>query len=207
MVRGIPKEQTHEWLLKKHYAHRIPSISYAFGLYQDEQLVGVCTFGKPANNFLCEGICGSDYKSLVLELNRLCLNDDVPKNSESYFVSRCLNLLPTPAIIVSYADDGQGHKGYIYQACNFIYTGATKERTDIFTGDGKHSRHYDKHTVDYSKRIKRTSKHRYICFCGTKKEKKHFLALLQYPIEPYPKGDNANYDASYQPKIQGVLNI
>ena len=31
------------------------------------------------------------------------------------------------------------------------------------------------------------------------------LANLRYSIEPYPKGDNENYDANYQPKIQGVL--
>jgi len=43
-VRQIPKEQTHDWLLKKHYAHRIPSIMYAFGLYDvDNILQGVCT--------------------------------------------------------------------------------------------------------------------------------------------------------------------
>lgn len=47
-VLGIPAFQTHEWLLKKHYAHRIPSISYAFGLFdRDGLLMGVCTYGFP----------------------------------------------------------------------------------------------------------------------------------------------------------------
>jgi len=43
--------QHHEakvWLLKKHYAHRLPSICYSFGLYdKNNTLVGVCTYGEP----------------------------------------------------------------------------------------------------------------------------------------------------------------
>ena len=46
-VKSIPKNQTTEWLLKKHYAHRIPSIVYSFGLYDGIHLVGVCTYGIP----------------------------------------------------------------------------------------------------------------------------------------------------------------
>ena len=36
------------WLLKKHYAHRIPPIIYAFGLYDMYGcLKAVCSFGRP----------------------------------------------------------------------------------------------------------------------------------------------------------------
>ena len=33
-VRSINSSETHEWFLKKHYAKRIPSVSYAYGLYK-----------------------------------------------------------------------------------------------------------------------------------------------------------------------------
>ncbi len=33
-VRSIPYSEAKEWILYKHYAHRIPSICYAFGLYR-----------------------------------------------------------------------------------------------------------------------------------------------------------------------------
>ena len=55
-VSSIDKFQTYDWLLNKHYAKRIPSISFAFGLYNEENIIqGVITFGKPASNSLCIG--------------------------------------------------------------------------------------------------------------------------------------------------------
>lgn len=193
-----------EWLLKKHYAHRIPSISYAYGLYQDNTLKGVCTFGMPASHQLCIGIAGDKWKASVLELNRLVIDCDEP-NIASWFIARCFKYLIKPSFIVSYADTAQGHIGKIYQACNFMFTGTTKERTDIDSGEGKHSRHYDK-TQDYTKNRKhRSAKHRYIMILATKDYKRKMLKDLKYPICEYPKGDTQRYDASYQPITQGIL--
>ena len=94
-------------------------------------------------------------------------------------------------IIVSYSDTGVGHHGYIYQACNFLYTGATKERTDIYTGDGKHSRHYTDEDMSCGYRQVRSAKHRYVYFCThLKSEKDEWRRALKYPVQPYPKGDN-----------------
>ena len=75
-ITSIKPSETHEWILYKHYAKRIPSISYAFGLYDDKTLVGICTYGLPASPSLCVGVCGENYKNKVLELNRLCINDE-----------------------------------------------------------------------------------------------------------------------------------
>jgi hypothetical protein len=111
-------------------------------------------------------------------------------------------LINEDLIIVSYADSQMNHNGYIYQATNWIYTGATKERTDIGFEDGTHSRHYDKN-IDYSIRKFRSSKHRYIFFIG--KLRKIFRSNLKYKIENYPKGENKNYDSSYKPEVQ--LNL
>jgi hypothetical protein len=191
-----------DWLLYKHYAKRIPSISYSFGLYSDNLLIGILTIGKPASPQLCDGICGKEYSSFVYELNRLCINDGLEKNVLSYFVSKCLKLINKNMILVSYADTKMNHNGYIYQATNWIYTGATKERTDIGFEDGSHSRHYDKN-IDYSIRKHRSSKHRYVYFIG--KLKKQFIKNLKYDILNYPKGENKKYDASYNPTIQTIL--
>lgn len=43
-VKQIPAEQVKEWLLKRHYAHRMPSISYAFALTDGNEAIGICTF-------------------------------------------------------------------------------------------------------------------------------------------------------------------
>jgi len=203
-VKSIKNYECKEWLLNKHYAKRMCSISYAFGLYIDNILNGVCTFGKPASNSLCVGVCGKNNSKYVYELNRLITNDNLIKNSLSFFVSQCLKTLP-PLIIVSYADTLYNHNGYIYQATNWIYTGKTKERTDIGTTNNSHSRHYNKN-IDYKKNRKfRSSKHRYIYFTGSKRQNKIWLKNLNYNIEKYPKGNNKNYDASYKPKVQTRL--
>ena len=90
-------------------------------------MIGICTIGKPPSPSLCIGICGESESQYVYELNRLVVNDGLPKNSLSYFVSRVLQLLPQ-TILVSYADTSQNHHGYIYQATNWIYTGLTQKR-------------------------------------------------------------------------------
>lgn len=196
-VLKIPAEQTYEWILKKHYAQRLPSISHAFGLYENSLLLGIVTFGVPASPFLCRGICGDEYKHLVLELNRLVITEGV-KNGASFIVANAFKHLPQ-SIVVSYADTAMGHIGYVYQATNWIYTGATKERTDMYAGDGRHSRH---NKGQSNIRQPRSSKHRYVYFvkCG-----KGIKSALKYPVLPYPKGESRRYDASYQPTAQCVM--
>jgi len=200
IVLPIKSEETYSWLLQKHYAKRIPQIMYAFGLYEESTLVGVVTYGIPASPSLCMGICGKEWSDKVLELNRLCLQDNT-KNQSSFLVSNSIKLLPKPTIVVSYADQAQGHVGYVYQATNFLYTGSTKERTDMGGRDGKHSRH----NKDPSIRVFRSSKNRYVYFHGDKKQKKLMRNLLKYEVLPYPKGDTKKYDSGGVVESQRLL--
>jgi hypothetical protein len=202
-VLPINNFEVEPWLLEKHYAKRMCPISFAFGLYDDEQLVGVVTYGVPASPFLCMGVCGIDNKNKVLELNRLCLNDGV-KNGASFLVSKSLQMLPKPTIVVSYADTSMGHIGYIYQASNFLFTGTTKERTDMAGEDGKHSRH---NLGNSENRISRSAKHRYVYFVGSKSQKNSLLKQLNYEISPYPKGNSKRYDSGTTVKTQQLLFI
>jgi len=205
LIKSIDPFLTYDWLLHKHYAKRLCSISYSFGLFDSENILnGVLTIGKPASHSLCIGICGIKNKDFVYELNRLVINDNLEKNIASYFISNVLKLLPK-MILVSYADSKQNHHGYVYQATNWIYTGKTKERTDIGLDDNTHSRHYKKGIDTKANRKFRSSKHRYCFFIGSKQDKKEFIKSLKYNIEPYPKGHNKRYDASYQPVIQTTL--
>ena len=102
MFREICKREAVAFLIDKHYSGRKPNISYSFGWFQDENLVAVCTFGKPASPQLCYGICGKEHSSKVFELNRLCRLDGV-EGFISEFVSFCLRQLKDK-IIVSYSD-------------------------------------------------------------------------------------------------------
>ena len=134
--------------------------------------------------------------------------------------------LPKPSVVVSYADTSQGHHGFIYQATNWIYTGLSAKFKDYAVKGLQHMHHssiedsvgrYDenkninKHELlrkKYGDRLfmkERPRKHRYFYFLGNKREKTLMNQNLQYKVEPYPKGNNKRYDASYEPSVQGIL--
>lgn len=191
--KPISYKEAVEFLLPKHYSGRTPSISYSFGYFEDNVLRAVCTFGKPASNPLCIGVCGKGYSDKVFELNRLCTDGEAILIPLSRFVSYTLSYLKLEnLIIISYADTQMNHNGYIYQATNWLYTGITPSRTDKYVEGGKHSRHYDNDKQE-NKRKFRSSKHRYIYFCASRTMKRKYLESLNYKIESYPKGENKNY--------------
>lgn len=202
-IRRIEPKQTYDFILHKHYAQRKPSISFAFGLFVNDVLEGVLTIGKPASPSLCNGICGKEFSSKVYELNRLCVNEGMPKNTLSKFVSTALRMLKNENLIIaSYADKAMSHCGFIYQATNWIYTGKTKARTDKWTAGGRHSRHYDKNAEEVFRKF-RSSKHRYVYFTNNKKK---YLKSLNYPILPYPKLDSKRYVLGEKIK-EKIINV
>ena len=214
IVLPIKTEEAAPWLLNKHYAKRIPMIMFAYGLYENNQLIGVITYGLPASPTLCVGICGKDWSNKVLELNRLCLMDNF-KNQASFLVANSIKQLPKPSIVVSFADSSQGHVGYVYQATNFIYTGLTAKFMEwaVKGQEHKHSRSFSNGSIkDFKEKHgdnfyykERPRKHRYIYFHGNKTEKKQMNKLLKYKIESYPKGDCIKYDSGGAVRTQNLL--
>jgi hypothetical protein len=189
-----------EMIVEKHYLHRMSQASYAFGLFDrsTKELEGVITYGKPASPSLCNSICGEDESSEVMELTRLWTKDETPRNTESWLIANSMKKVDGD-IIVSYADDSEGHKGYVYQATNWLYTGmgAGGYQWKV-KGENKHSRHLlDKYeSIDEAKeelgdklyREEISKKHRYVFFNANKRRKRELKEKLSYPIKEYPKG-------------------
>lgn len=184
-----------------HYLKRKTSYSHAYGLFdkQTQELKGVINYGVPASTTLLKGICGEDEKKNVYELNRLWVDDSVPKNGESFLIANTIKLLDKE-IIVSFADTSQGHVGYVYQATNFLYTGLSAKFYD-YVVRGKESQHRasyaygltvaelkEKYGEDNVYRVERPRKHRYIYFNANKRRKKELMKKLNYKTLPYPKG-------------------
>ena len=191
-------------IVERHYARRMPQVSYAFGLYIDHWLQGVCTYGTGNNYMVIEHppVPGNP----TLELNRLFTEDDcaIPLSA---FVAKTLRLLPTPHTILSYADPSKGHVGTIYQALGWIYTGLS-EATVIYELEG----------VEYHARsiadmfgtnkagllppevsiLPGVRKHRYVKLLGKAS------APLKWEAQPYPKGTSTHYDTRDTP-TQGQL--
>lgn len=172
------------FIITNHYSHKIAPISYAFALYDDNGVLsGAVTFGQSASPYVAISIRGRESSIPVIELNRLAIRCE-DRNAASRLIGYALRHLPKDVLIVSYADRGVGHIGYVYQATNWHYAGATKERTDIFSESG-HARH---HGEDRTKRQFRSSKHRYWIATG-----KRALKASLWDSLPYPKGPTTRH--------------
>jgi len=170
-----------------HYLHREPPISHSFGMFDGDDLVGVCTFGTPPSRHAQMSVCPSS-PDLALELNRLWCDDNQPRNSESEFVGACLRHLP-PRLVFSYADTAVGHVGYIYRALSWNYAGQTDAdrrtpRFDYVPANGKHSR--DAFRSGDFVRVRREPKYRYWTATGTPAERRRLRRICGWPSLPYP---------------------
>ena len=230
VVHSIDNFIAIEWITKKHYAKRTPIMQYTFGLFdEDKTLHGVCVFSPAPSRFWNNGgkLFNDKHQIDVYELSRLVMNDGHVKNLSSFFVSRCLKLIPQPNVIVSYADPNNGHNGYIYQATNFIYCGLAEPKNKsmdfILFGKKYHGRNMN---IEFTRKmlgkqynenihwkdniiavggqiIPQLPKHRYIFINA--KNKKQLIEDMIYNSEPYPKNDNTRYDASFKPVQQKTL--
>lgn len=184
-VYPISSKEAAVLVVRHHYLHRKPPISYAYGLVVGEDLVGVVTFGTPASRHLQMGVCAAE-PGIVLELNRLWTADKLPRNTESWFISRAIKMLP-PRIIVSYADTARGHVGYVYRASNFHYAGWTDmdrktPRFDYIPAAGGHTRDAFRKEGGYVARVRRKPKVKYWTVSGSPCERKHLRRKCQWPI-------------------------
>lgn len=122
-----------KFLKKWHYSDYVNiQAKHTFCLFKTgnfgiPEMIGVCIYTRPAGPS-----AGQSYwpqaPDKVLELRRLCLIDDTPKNAESFFVGWSIRWLKKNTdweFILSYADEEQGHSGVIYRASNFKYLGKT----------------------------------------------------------------------------------
>lgn len=192
-----------------HYSRTMPDSSrYIYGLFAKNRLVGVCVFGMGCGKNQYTAVYKDIQNGEYIELTRLWCEDTLPKNSESYFISRCLKLLPKEIkLVISFSDTKQSHVGYIYQATNWIYLGINKGGKMLVNKDGYEAhprllgiyrmRHPELKNRDNEslmnllglKYVAGGAKHKYI-FIRDKKLKK---ALHIEPL-PYPKGDTKNTD-------------
>ncbi len=186
-----------EVIIREHYLHRRAPCSFAFGLFLQEDLKGVICYGTPSSSGLRKGLAGPDNISNVIELTRLWVSDDVPRNGESFLIGNTVRLVDKE-FIVSFAEIQQGHLGIVYQATNWHYTGLSAKRTNWhIEGDTRHSQSIgDQYRTSAALREKfgdafslvpRPRKHRYVFFNADRRRRKAMLKELRYPILPYPK--------------------
>ena len=132
-VKVMDRNEANAIIRANHYSRVTYSGSFIhLGVYAPE-LLGVLQFGAAMNPASQASVVAETAQDEYLELNRMWLHDDLPRNSESKAISYALKFikrtLPKIAWVQSFADERCGRHGVVYQACNFTYCG---EHTSIF---------------------------------------------------------------------------
>jgi hypothetical protein len=109
-----------------HYSHSLSACKkVSIGVWEEGDFIGAVIFSVGANPNLYRPWEGFVGRYEVAELTRVALRYHISPVSK--IVSIALKLLkkvnPGLRLVLSYADQRQGHIGAIYQAMNWIYTG------------------------------------------------------------------------------------
>lgn len=193
VVKRIPCKDAKEYIIKNHYSHGCHNApSPCYGLFDNKNLIGVLMFATPCSENVRASVFGKEYKNNVIELHRLHILDCTPKNTESWFISRCLKLLriDKPQIhgVISFSDITEGHTGIIYKATNALFCGTTSKATFYLDENGR-LRHPRQNGVNITKEmakekgwkpVKRDSKNRYLYIIGSKSEIRKYKKLCRY---------------------------
>ena len=225
-VREIEKLQALSLIFKFHYSAIMPRlIDVYLGAFIGSKLVGVITLGwgvRPLHTIrvLFPSCTTKDY----YEIGKMCMDDNMPKNSESVFLSRVIKWMKqntTKKILFTWADGTLGKPGYVYQSANFKYGGYIW--TDLYlteNGERIHPRSaqgitnkFKQKTAKYGHRPNRQQlkkmkwdhyrgkQFRYVYFICDKRERKKLEAesIVMWNID-YPK------DMDLEWRIQNLDN-
>lgn len=203
VVREITKDTALQMIRKYHYSDTLPKINrYFLGFYLggggvNSELVGVITLGlgtRPLHTIkrIFPSLGTDDY----LEIGRMCMTDDMPRNSESQMISQCVKWIKENhkeiKVLFTWADGMLGKPGYVYQASNFIYAGYSGGEMYVMNGRKVHVRQMKALLVDgKDKRITvrptlqqmrdlgikhyKGKQYRYIMFLCDKREKRKLI--------------------------------
>ena len=197
-VRQIPGGVGKSFIRQYHYSHSCHNGPMCWGLFDGDELIGVCAFATPGSENVRRSVFGPGRESEVTELHRLVVLDVTPKNTESWFVARAMRGLleyrPNIRAILSFADETEGHRGVIYQALNAIYCGTTGRSRFWRDPEGRlrHPRQGG-HNVTPEEASEmgwvsemRDAKHRYLFLVGSKTQRRASRGRLLLEQKPYP---------------------
>jgi len=108
---------------------------YARGWFWESECVGAAWWLPPTRT-AAESFDKANWRG-VLSLSRLVVSPDVPKNAASFLIRHSMRLIDRTRwpVLVTYADEWQGHSGTIYKAAGWTECGKSKtERRYILNG-------------------------------------------------------------------------
>lgn len=124
----IDKKEHIDFYSEYHYLGAAPRHGFTLGGYLNGELIAAGTIGAVVRNEIAkkQGLHASEVK----ELARLCIHPEFQwKNLATWFMSRMIKHFKVKnrkvKLLVSFADQTQGHEGTIYKAGNWRYDGET----------------------------------------------------------------------------------
>ena len=218
IVCVIDKKVATDFVSRYHYSQKGREASdINYGCWHGGELVTVISYSYPVSRYVVgdEKTGGYFVKDPPIKMRWLELVRMAKIAESEYPLSKIVSLTLKDLTrrgnskdgyyaIISYADAGVGHEGYIYQAANFIYCGRGIDRQYwAIEGQNLHPRGIVSPNSPAAKsgmykageyKITVVGKHRYIYFCVKKQKLRDMLArCLKFDIEPYPKGQEKNY--------------
>jgi hypothetical protein len=202
IVGPVSMKDALEFCARYHYTERAGHAMWRWGLWHGPVLFGVIAYNWPSPA-AAAAVLGKGNEQHVLHIGRLALPDDAPRNSESRLIGQSLRQLevahPEVWAVLTYAATDEGHIGYVYQATNALYTGIGGDAVMFRDEQGRHRS--SRSTIEGSSgRISKPEarrrgwtvhvaggKHRYVYILGSKTQRRQRMALLKYPVLPYPK--------------------
>ncbi|WP_051275799.1 XF1762 family protein [Desulfovirgula thermocuniculi] len=121
-MRPVPYRIAQAFVERHHYlGYAPPGARACLGVWYGDRLVGVLVFGRPSARL--------EDQRHTLELTRMVLLDECPRNSESRALALAVKWvrrnMPGIRRLIAYADPGRGHQGTVYRAAGWRLVGRT----------------------------------------------------------------------------------
>lgn len=200
-VIEMDRKKANEIIIKNHYSHKIYNATYIhLGVWVENELLGVLQYGYAMNPASQASVVADTKIDEYLELNRMWLDDKLPRNSESKAISYSIKYIKRKfkgkiKWIQSFADERCGGFGIVYQACNFNYYG--EHTSDFWEFDGVVYHNIQMTVLEgtkrYSEEVERLQKNkdkakklslrqfRYLFFIDKRYKEKCLLKEKDYP--------------------------
>lgn len=204
-VELITTKEAKKFVEKNHYSKRWAGASYVFGLFENEKLVGVTSFGRPFGRLVGQSINKDFDNTDVFELKKFVTAKTVSNPNKESFLNSCIQTLRVlekkTRAIITYSNSLKDKDIDLFKAIPWMYQGSTSksgknyihyinglklcDRTcaDMF---GTISYDYLKSIDSNYKRRPLPVKERFICITDEKKFDK-IMANIKRPIIDYPE--------------------
>jgi len=140
-LKVIPSKIANDFVKKHHYSGKVdPRSNLHLGCFLNDVLHGVLQYGISIAKKKVIGLVKGTKWNEFIELNRMALDETMPKNSASRVLSISFKMIkknaPHVKWILSYADATQSGDGTIYRASGFALTNIKTNKTMVRMPNG-----------------------------------------------------------------------